>query len=136
MCSIWARAAFVELPPISSLSISPTCAVYSAVIGAPLVLPWVFSRQIRRVATERRNPGPCGDVLSLAQMELASAQTTREVEPPVLLLYGSKDAMIRMSYSRNPDGSVRQHGEQSTDHGLNWSTNFDFTYHPKTKPTP
>lgn len=53
------------------------------------------SRQIRRVATERRNPGPCGDVLSLAQMELASAQTTREVEPPVLLLYGSRDAMIR-----------------------------------------
>jgi pimeloyl-ACP methyl ester carboxylesterase len=52
-------------------------------------------RRIRRVATERRNPGPCGDVLSLAQMELASAQTTREVEPPVLLLYGSKDAMIR-----------------------------------------
>ena len=52
-------------------------------------------RKIRRVATERRNPGPCGDVLSLAQMELASAQTTREVEPPVLLLYGSRDAMIR-----------------------------------------
>jgi len=53
------------------------------------------SKQIKRVATERRNPGPCGDVLSLAQMELASAQTTSEVEPPVLLLYGSKDAMIR-----------------------------------------
>lgn len=44
-----------------------------------------------------------------------------------------KDALIRMTYSRNADGSVRQHGEQSTDDGKNWSTNFDFTYHPKTK---
>ncbi len=42
-----------------------------------------------------------------------------------------KDALIRMTYSKNADGSVRQHGERSTDHGLTWSTNFDFTYHPK-----
>lgn len=42
-----------------------------------------------------------------------------------------KHALIRMTYSRNADGSVRQHGEQSTDEGLSWSTNFDFTYHPK-----
>lgn len=46
-----------------------------------------------------------------------------------------KDAIIRMTYSKNPDGSVRQHGEQSTDHGLTWSTNFDFTYHPRSKAT-
>ena len=44
-----------------------------------------------------------------------------------------KDAIIRMTYSKISDGSVRQHGEQSTDHGLTWSTNFDFTYHPKAK---
>jgi len=42
-----------------------------------------------------------------------------------------KDALIRMSYSKNADGTVRQHGEQSVDHGLTWSTNFDFTYHPR-----
>ena len=47
-----------------------------------------------------------------------------------------KDAIIRMTYSRNPDGSVRQHGEQSTDFGMTWSSNFDFTYHPKTKSQP
>ena len=41
-----------------------------------------------------------------------------------------KDALIRMTYSKNADGTVRQHGEQSTDHGLTWSTSFDFTYHP------
>lgn len=50
---------------------------------------------IQRTATSRRNPGPCGDVLSLAQTELAAAETTREVEAPVLLLFGGKDAMIR-----------------------------------------
>jgi len=44
-----------------------------------------------------------------------------------------KDAIIRMTYSKNADGSVRQHGEQSTDFGITWSTNFDFTYHPRAK---
>ena len=36
--------------------------------------------------------------------------------------------LVRMSYSRNEDGSVRQHGEQSTDDGKTWSPSFDFTY--------
>lgn len=47
-----------------------------------------------------------------------------------------QDALIRMTYSKNPDGSVRQHGEQSTDDGKSWSTNFDFTYHPKARSAP
>ena len=34
----------------------------------------------------------------------------------------------RMTLTANPDGSVRQHGELSTDGGKNWSTTFDFTY--------
>jgi hypothetical protein len=38
--------------------------------------------------------------------------------------------LVRMSYSKNADGSVRQHGEQSTDEGKTWSTSFDFTYRP------
>lgn len=41
-----------------------------------------------------------------------------------------KDAIIRMTYSKGADGSVRQLGEQSTDHGLSWQPNFDFTYRP------
>jgi hypothetical protein len=41
-----------------------------------------------------------------------------------------QDALVRMTYSRNADGSVRQLGEASTDHGLTWSTTFDFTYKP------
>jgi hypothetical protein len=39
-----------------------------------------------------------------------------------------KDALIRMTYSRNPDGSVRQFGEQSVDFGQSWTNSFDFHY--------
>jgi len=38
--------------------------------------------------------------------------------------------LVRMSYSKNADASVRQVGEQSTDGGKNWSPSFDFTYKP------
>jgi hypothetical protein len=41
-----------------------------------------------------------------------------------------QDGLTRMSYTPNADGSVRQFGEVSTDHGLTWSPNFDFTYKP------
>lgn len=37
---------------------------------------------------------------------------------------------VRMTYSKNVDGSVRQFGEQSTDEGHTWSPSFDFTYRP------
>ena len=40
-------------------------------------------------------------------------------------------ALVRMTYTKNEDGSVRQHGESSTDHGLSWQTSFDFQYRPK-----
>lgn len=39
--------------------------------------------------------------------------------------------LIRMTYTLNEDGSVRQHGEQSLDHGLTWGPSFDFIYRPK-----
>ena len=38
--------------------------------------------------------------------------------------------IVRMSYSKNGDGSVRQFGERSTDEGKSWSPAFDFTYRP------
>lgn len=38
--------------------------------------------------------------------------------------------IVRMTYSRNADGSVRQFGEQSTDEGKTWKPAFDFTYRP------
>lgn len=42
--------------------------------------------------------------------------------------------LVRMTYSASADGSVRQHGEASTDHGLSWQTSFDFIYRPKKDP--
>jgi hypothetical protein len=38
--------------------------------------------------------------------------------------------LVRMSYSKNADGSVRQFGEQSSDKGKSWTPSFDFTYRP------
>lgn len=39
--------------------------------------------------------------------------------------------MVRMHYTLREDGSVRQHGEQSLDHGLTWSDSFDLIYRRK-----
>src|SRR3954447_11643541 len=36
--------------------------------------------------------------------------------------------LVRMTYSKNVDGSVRQFGQQSTDDGKTWAPSFDFTY--------
>jgi hypothetical protein len=42
-----------------------------------------------------------------------------------------QDALVRMTYSPMTDGSVRQFGEASLDHGRTWQPNFDFTYRRK-----
>ena len=39
--------------------------------------------------------------------------------------------LVRITYSKNADGSVRQLGEQSTDEGKTWGPSFDFIYRPK-----
>jgi hypothetical protein len=41
-----------------------------------------------------------------------------------------KGALVRMTYSRGSDGSVRQLGEASEDNGKSWHSSFDFTYRP------
>ena len=38
--------------------------------------------------------------------------------------------LVRITYTPNPDRSVRQFGEQSTDEGKTWAPSFDFTYRP------
>jgi hypothetical protein len=40
--------------------------------------------------------------------------------------------LVRMTYSRSPDGSVRQLGERSADGGKNWSPSFDLRYRRST----
>ncbi len=41
-----------------------------------------------------------------------------------------KDALVRMTYTRDAQGWVRQFGEASQDGGKTWSVNFDLTYKP------
>jgi hypothetical protein len=41
---------------------------------------------------------------------------------------GHPGQITRMTYTANPDGSVRQFGEVSDDGGRTWSTGFDLTY--------
>lgn len=44
------------------------------------------------------------------------------------LIGPGKDAIVRMTYTPAPDGSVRQLGVQSVDGGATWQPSFDFTY--------
>jgi len=44
------------------------------------------------------------------------------------LLAPGKGALVRMTYSQGPDGSVRQLGEASENNGKSWQPSFDFTY--------
>lgn len=39
-----------------------------------------------------------------------------------------RKTMARMTFSKLPDGNVRQHGESSVDEGKTWRTTFDFKY--------
>ena len=41
-----------------------------------------------------------------------------------------EDGLTRMTYSPEPNGAMRQHGEFSGDHGVSWVTTFDFIYRP------
>lgn len=51
--------------------------------------------RVQRTAASLRNPDPCGDALSLTQLVGSLNLTTRDIEAPVLLLFGSKDALTR-----------------------------------------
>lgn len=47
-----------------------------------------------------------------------------------------QDGVVRMRYTREADGAVRQFGQVSTDNGATWTTSFDFTYRPAASPRP
>lgn len=44
---------------------------------------------------------------------------------------GGKKTLAKMTFSKLPNGEVRQFGENSTDDGKTWSTSFDFIYSKK-----
>ena len=43
-------------------------------------------------------------------------------------LRNGQKSLAKMTFTKMPDGSVRQHGEGSTDDGKTWTTTFDFKY--------
>jgi hypothetical protein len=45
-----------------------------------------------------------------------------------------RDGIVRMRYSREANGAVRQFGQVSTDNGATWANSFDFTYRPAARP--
>ena len=45
---------------------------------------------------------------------------------------GGKKTLAKMTYSRLPNGDVRQFGESSSDNGKTWQPSFDFTYVKRT----
>lgn len=62
---------------------------------------------VQRTALARRDVDPCGDALSLSQMVTASTSSAHDVEAPVLLLFGGRDAL-------NRDGSAQQQRQAYT----------------------
>lgn len=48
----------------------------------------------------------------------------------------SAGRLVRMSYSRNADGSVRRKAVRSNDDGRTWKPDHDFTYRPATNEVP
>ncbi|GAA1128328.1 alpha/beta hydrolase [Nocardioides aquiterrae] len=55
------------------------------------------SGAVRRAVVHRQDDDPCGDVGSLSPLVLGSNLEAREVDAPVLLLYGGKDKVNRAS---------------------------------------
>ena len=52
-------------------------------------------RKIQRRAAALHGTNPCGDALSLSQMLAGSGSVAAEIDEPVLLLFGGKDALNR-----------------------------------------
>jgi hypothetical protein len=47
-----------------------------------------------------------------------------------------QDAIVRVRFTREAGGAVRQHGVVSTDNGATWAPSFDFTYRPAAEAAP
>ena len=47
-----------------------------------------------------------------------------------------QDGLVRMRYTREANGAIRQLGQVSTDGGATWAPNFDFTYRPSASSPP
>lgn len=72
---------------------------YAPVTGSAATFRQIFfasaPARVQQAAAARRSPVPCGDVASVTPTLLASNLAAGQVDAPVLLLYGSKDALNR-----------------------------------------
>lgn len=98
----WAGANLSELALEQAQQQTSTCAqgadyaAYGASAKAYRRLLFASSpKAVQQAAVRRRNPTPCGDVASLSSTLLAASATAGQVQVPVLLLSGGKDARIR-----------------------------------------
>ncbi len=74
-------------------------------------------RAVRSAARRLRNQAPCGDVSSLNAAQFDAQQHNDEIEAPVLLMYGKRDARVgagavpaqRQMYTGAPSVSVRRY---------------------------
>lgn len=71
-------------------------------------------KAVQQTAVRRRNPTPCGDVATLASTLLAATLTAGQVEVPVLLLAGGKDARIRNGGTRDAASSFSSSAKVTT----------------------
>jgi hypothetical protein len=62
-------------------------------------------RGVQKSAVGLRGPSPCGDATSLSALGLGSTLGAGQVEAPVLLLFGSKDALNRADARSKQAGS-------------------------------
>lgn len=69
---------------------------------------------VQRTATRLRSPDPCGDATSLAATLLASGAAARDVDVPVLLLYGDRDVQVRDGAAAAQAGSYASDVEVTT----------------------
>ena len=80
------------------------------------------TRAIRRAADRLRNDAPCGDVSSLNAAQFDAQQNNDQIEAPVLLMYGKRDARVgagavaaqKGMYSAAPSVSVRRYAGQGS----------------------
>ena len=57
--------------------------------------------KVQRLAAQRRNATPCGDVESLLSATAVASSSADRVEVPVLLMYGSQDRRMRAGTARS-----------------------------------
>ncbi len=72
------------------------------------------TRSVRRNALALRNSTPCGDVTSLVSTLLASSLTAGQIDAPVLMMSGSRDARIRRQGTQDAAAAFRNSPEVTT----------------------